>query len=577
MNRAPEILTPDPRILSFRLWVGLALLTLLGASHTTAAAPAPRGWMKVTTPHFHLYSNTKEADGQRLLRELETFRHVVAAFLGLTHVHEQPALVYYFNNDAAFRPYKPLYAGRPRPVGGFYAEDPMGHALALSRQTGGSSSTLRVIFHEYTHLLTAKSFRHSPLWAHEGVAEVFATFEARGHQFDIGVAASNHVAYLQRHGPMPVAELLHINHASPEYNEQNPAGRFYATSWLLAHHVLFARRGFESGIMNQYAARSAAATNRVETFETVFGMSTQAMDQALRNYLRGGEYLVVRQDYSALEDARPRKQTLTAEDLDYALGRLLLMVRRDDAAREKLQQAAHNAPSDPRPPEALALLAWSRADPAEVRLQSDEALRRGTQQAFLYYLAADVRYRDFLDSSRSASERRDSLEQGRQLVDIALRLDPQLAPAHHLLSVHVLAAQPRFPSLAMVHVEEALRHDPDYQPAQVTLVALLAAQNRFDEARRLLARLLASPLSAELRETARNLALQIERHSPAHQPSVPTPTPTPAPTPAPTPTPTPAPTPIPIPIPTSTSSLSPTPTPTPAPPPTPILAPIPKP
>jgi Tfp pilus assembly protein PilF len=379
------------------------------------------------------------------------------------------------------------------------------------------------------------------------VAEVFATFEANGQQFDIGVAQTNHVSYLQRHPPMPVVELLEINNSSPEYNEKNPAGRFYATSWLLAHYVLFAQRGFESGIMNQYAARSSTSTNRVETFEQVFGMSTQAMDEALRNYLRGGEYIIVRQDYSQLEAAKPRKVTLTGEDLNYALGRLLLMVRRDDAAREKLEQATRQDPVDPRPAEALALLAWRRSDPEEIRIQSDEALRRGTQQAFLYYLAADVRYREFLASRGSANERRDVLDQGRQLVEVALRLDPQLAAAHHLLSVHVLAANPQWPSLAMVHVEEALRQDPDYQPAQVTLVALLAAQNRFDEARRLLARLLASPLSAELRETALNLATQIERHSPAHQAPTPTPSLSPIPIPSPSPPPTPIRTPVPQP------------------------------
>jgi hypothetical protein len=322
--------------------VSLALLLAFsagGASRDARAADSDRDWLKLETPRFVLYSNARERDAKRLLRELETFQHVVSRFLGLTNAQRRPALVYYFEDDASFVPYKPLYQGKPRQVGGFHADDPLDHVLALSRQNR-SAVTMRVLFHEYTHLLTARQFRRAPLWAHEGVAEVFSTFESDGDQFDIGVALTNHVFYLQKNRPAAVEGLLRVDYDSREYNEGNRAGSFYATSWLLAHYLLFAQRGFESDVMARYADVSARMTNRVEAFEAAFGMSPKAADAELRKYVKGGRYTLVRQTYPELEAQRPRRVDLGPGEVDYALGRLLQMVQQFGPARERLEKAA---------------------------------------------------------------------------------------------------------------------------------------------------------------------------------------------------------------------------------------------
>lgn len=501
----------------------LAALVALSLPWPAAAAPRPattrpaasssredeRRWFKLVTPNFHLYGNTKESDGITLLRDLETFRHVTSRFLGLTNVQREPALVVLFDSDRAFAPYKPRYQGRPRAVSGIHVADPLGNALALERQSRGDE-TMRVLFHEYTHLLTARQFHHVPVWAHEGVAEVFSTFENTGDTYDIGIAITNHVRFLQKDPPMPVSVLLGVNRDSPDYNEQKRAGKFYATSWLLAHHLLFARRGFETNVMARYAALCSATTNRLEAFQTSFNSSPALLDAQLAAYLKGGRYTIVRQTYPDLEEARPARAQLSPGELDFVLGRLLQLTQQNEAAQQRLEIASRRAPADPRPLVARALLAWRQHDRGGLRTLAEEAIRLGSANAFIHFLASEVRYQE-LAGSPLGPERTAALQAGRALCERALQLDPELAPAHHLLGVYVLALNPRVPGLAAIHVRQAIAADPQYLPAQITWASLLAAQGQFGAAQQALARLLASPLPPDLRENAEHIAKQIEK------------------------------------------------------------------
>lgn len=497
----------------------LVLFACLFVPHSALA----RDWYKLVTPHFQMFSDARESESRRLLTELETFQYVVSRFLGLTNIQRRPALVYFFADEDDFKDYKPLYNGEPRPVSGFHVEDPLGHAMALSRQAK-SSGSMRVLFHEYTHLLTVRQYRDAPLWAIEGVAEVFSTFSGEGDQYDIGTALTNHVYYLQQFGPLPIEKLLQVTSDSPEYNERKRAGKFYATSWLLAHQLIFARRGFETNVMGRYAALSTAMTNRWEAFRLAFGSLPQALNRPMWNYLQGGNYTIVRQSYPDLEQARPVRHRPARGELDYALGRLQQMVRRPDEATERLQKATRLAPGDPRPHEALALEAWRTHENEALRAHLDDALRLGSRDPFTHYLAAEVRFQDLTQGRVPLSERDEVLRAGQKLCEQAIALDPFLAPAHHLLGVYVASQHPRTPAVAMNHVQEALRCDPQYKPARLTLATLMAAQGNLGGARVLLQNLLAGPLPDDLRTAATRIAEDIERRlRPAGRPAAPPP------------------------------------------------------
>jgi|GEM_PF-2777710 len=504
----------------------LLLLIVLGAWFPLPgfAEEREKDWFKLISPNFQLYGNGRRNDAQRLLRELETFRYVASRFLGLTNVQRRPALVYFFKDDDSFKPFKPRYNDRPATIIGLHTEDPMDYVLALSRQTR-ESATMHVLFHEYTHLLTSRQFRDAPIWLNEGVAEVFATFEGDGDRFNIGVAMTNHAYFLQRQAPLPVRALLPVTRDSRDYNEQARAGPFYASSWLLAHHLLFARRGFESNVVARYAAACSTTTNQLLAFQTGFGVSALDLDPALREYVGGGSYTMVRQTYANLEEARTRSVPMSPGEWDFALGRLLQLTRQEEPAKARLLAAATQAPLDPRPLEALALQAWRRGDRAAVRSYSDQALTNLSHNAFLYFLSAESWYQELLQRRAESGTplRVADLEIGRKHCERALHLDPWLAQAHHLLAIYVLAANPRAPGLAAVHVQRALQCDPLFKPAILTSASLAAAQGNFGQARQILASLLAGPLPEDLRRAARQVAADIERRTGSPPSSTPRP------------------------------------------------------
>ncbi|MGE3310065.1 MAG: tetratricopeptide repeat protein [Limisphaerales bacterium] len=495
-------------------WIALLVLAGFGAGAREPEGGRERDWFKLLSPNFQLYGNGRQSEARKLLRELETFRHVVSRFLGLTNVQRRPALVYFFKDEDSFAPFKPRYNDQPATISGFHSEDPLDYVLAFSRQSR-DSATMRVLFHEYTHLLTSRQFRDAPLWVHEGVAEVFSTFEERDDRFDIGVAMTNHAFFLQRHAPLPVRTLLGVTRDSKDYNERARAGPFYASSWLLAHHLLFARRGFESNVVARYAAACSSTTNQFLAFQSGFDVSALSLDEALRDYVRGGSYTVVRQTYPDLDIERAQPSPMSPGEWDYALGRLLQMSQQNDAAKVRLQAAAGRAPKDPRPLEALSLLAWREGDRANLRSLSDRALANNSQSAFLHFLSAESVYESLLQRRSQSGAAFDpaDLQTGRQRCERAIELDPWLAPAHHLLAVYSLAENPRAPALAAVHVQRALRCDPLFKPALLTSASLAAAQGNFGLARRILASLLAGPLPSDLRRAAGQVAAEIDRQT----------------------------------------------------------------
>jgi hypothetical protein len=485
--------------------LGWSLLVSRGAF----AADGDASWYKLQSKNFEMFTNVREPDATRLIREVETFRFVVSRFLGLTNVQRRPAMLFYFANDKGFTPFKPQYHGAARAVSGFHVEDPLDYVLALSRQRK-DATTMRVLFHEYTHLLTVRQFRSAPIWAHEGIAEVFATFVDGETQFDIGVALTNHVRYLQKEGVGSLVALVNVTRESPDYNEEERAGRFYATSWLLSHYLLFARRGFETNAMARYAAYCSATTNQLEAFRGAFGKGPAEFEPDLRAYLRGGNYTIVRQTFPELEIPTARRLPLGGAELEYARARLLQMVSRPEEARKRLESAREAMPLDPRPREALALLAWNASDSGSVRRHADEALRLGSSDPFICFLSAQSRYQALLVDDLPMVARREALAAGRALCEKAVTLDPWLASAHHLLAVYSIAESPRLLPQALGHVRDALRCDPQFKPAHLTWASLMAAQGQFAEASRILARMLAGPLSPELRANAEDIAKKVE-------------------------------------------------------------------
>src|SRR2546427_8088157 len=86
------------------------------------ASYAADKWLEVRSRNFILVGNASESQIRRVGRNLEEFRAGFSnLFPAISREASSPITVVVFKDDAAFRPFKPLYEGKPASVAGSHA------------------------------------------------------------------------------------------------------------------------------------------------------------------------------------------------------------------------------------------------------------------------------------------------------------------------------------------------------------------------------------------------------------------------------------------------------------------------
>jgi len=85
---------------------------LRGGCSTCDAAQAKDKWINLTTKNFNIISNADEGETRKLSLKLEQF---ITSFETVQFACRapNPTTVMVFKNDGSFKPYKPLYNGKP--------------------------------------------------------------------------------------------------------------------------------------------------------------------------------------------------------------------------------------------------------------------------------------------------------------------------------------------------------------------------------------------------------------------------------------------------------------------------------
>src|SRR5215475_6695097 len=195
-------------------------------------------WFEARTAHFNIYSCGPTQEVARLGGRLEQFRDAYSLLAGAEAVASPPIVVIAFPTHQDLEPFLPLYQGKPANLAALFHRGSDENLIALCLSGHGAES-LDSVFHEYTHLLLRHNDLFWPLWLTEGMADVYSTFEtAGGHNVRIGKPPEHYVNLLGKQPLMPLHDLVAVTHSSPEYNERERQGMFYAESWLLTHYLM---------------------------------------------------------------------------------------------------------------------------------------------------------------------------------------------------------------------------------------------------------------------------------------------------------------------------------------------------
>jgi tetratricopeptide (TPR) repeat protein len=502
----------------------LLILFLEWGAYTTRAQPnnvamVQRQWFETRTAHFNVYSCGAPRDVYKLAARLEQFCKAFSLLAGAQAVNSPPIVVLAFPDHESMKPFLPLYQGKPANLAAFFQRGSDENLIVLGLPSAESGYTeLEVIFHEYTHLLFRHNDRVWPLWLKEGMAEVYSTFETAGYNVRIGNPIEHHLRLLAQQPLLPLSELFAVTHDSPQYNERDRQGIFYAESWLLTEFLM-------AGDNPAYKARFAQFTPLLyqgqfpeQAFTNAMQTSLPVMENELRRYLKRWQFapivLALTTDISSPVTLRTRK--LAPVETYFRLGDELLRIDRPDTAELYFTLAQKLAPDSPLPYEGLGLLAADRKQHDAALRNLNEALQRGSTSFLAFYIYAREKYRLTADSEdRYAPLKNGTAAEIRGNLQKSLDLMPDFAPAQELLGFFEMVQGENL-ALAEQYLRRAIELEKENPSYSFSLAQLQLRNRNPDAARQTLQPLLLPNVDPKLRAQAEEMMQAMARGHPAY-------------------------------------------------------------
>jgi len=353
-----------------------------------APARAKDKWINLTTKNFNIISNADEGPSRRLALKLEQFHFVFSTLFNLPLQRPIPTTVIVFKHDASFKPYKPLYNGKPANVAGYFQPSEDQNLIALDI-SANQEHPMSVIFHEYTHLLTSATPRQWPIWLKEGLAELYSTFEVEDNKATLGAVISRHVLLLRDKTMIPLQSLLTVHHDSPLYNERDKQGIFYAESWAFCHYLLFADKSVRRPQLAEFASLINRGVADDPAFTHSFKITPAEMEKQIRSYVNRSSYTANIYTLTSTEGEKDiAVRPVSDGEAQSYLGDLLARTNRLDEAVGILKQAAAAEPDLARPHEGLGLVAMRRNNYPEALEEFKQASTRGSKSHLAHYYYA---------------------------------------------------------------------------------------------------------------------------------------------------------------------------------------------
>ena len=406
--------------------VPLILLIVLGLA---APFPAFAKWLKITSPHFELYTDAGAETGREALRRLEEIQQVYRGRDG----SPVPVRVFLFSSESDFSHYRPAES-----TTAFFQGGPQRNYIAM-RYAG--EQTYRVAFHEYVHMVLNHSSARLPRWLEEGTAEFYSTLEMGGASLIAGKPIPAHLRTLRESSWLTAAQLQSVDRDSPYYNERGKVGVFYAQSWALVH-MLNVSPKYRSGIQ-RFASLIDDGTPGPPAFEKAFLRPMETALGDLQAYLKRDRFPVMRIGADPRTNVRisePRE--LSPVEAQLAQAELLLTVKNEAEAEKKYKRLARRNPENPEVETGLGALALDRHKYNEARQYLESAIRLGSRDAQTYF--------EYAMLLRDSGGRPEAVAEN---LRNALKLNPEFAEAYFMLGL--LLTQEDRPGEAVGHLQHA--------------------------------------------------------------------------------------------------------------------------
>ncbi len=477
--------------------VTAAVLALCCVPPAIAQPAADEPWFTVVSRHFVVHTNATPERGAEIATGLERFRAVFAQLSPELELSSPaPTKILAFRDAESYLPYK---TRAERGVLGQFLSHPDGNYITLD---AGSSlvGSFTVIQHEYVHFFVRHNFPGVPRWFNEGLAEYYSTFATDGERAYVGQPVERHLSWLRRSGDVRLGDVLSGGAVAGGHGEGRQAGRFYATSWALVHHLL-------SGETRQldraadYFLRLRAGEDPGEAFEEAFDLRLRQLEEKLVAYVRSEELPQAAIPLASLPAPDVEAWVMRPEDVLYHLGDLLAHMQRASDAERHFQLALDHAGDHAGAHAGLAVVRDLQSRFEEAELLYLDAARLGSDDplTFLHY------GRHLVMRARAAGRRPGRVELARRAQEqlrSAVERDAEYGEAWALLGIAYLFADDRSND-GVRALERAIHLLPGRPGLVFDLVRTHLHQGRLDLAESLVEEELAPRATAEMTAKAR--------------------------------------------------------------------------
>jgi tetratricopeptide (TPR) repeat protein len=488
-------------------FVAAAAIALLGLTTQVNDALAGPEWTRLRSPNFTLEGNVPERDLRAVALRFEQFREVLNRLLpNASLVTPTPLTVVVFAYNRDFKPVLPLFNGKPIEAAGYALASPVGTSITICLEY--NERAYPVIYHEYGHLLISNAAPHLPVWAFEGLAEYYKTFElsADGKKALVGnplTAAA--LSQLQGRDLIPMSDLLSAGRNSELYNVSKNRGRFYAQSWALVHYLLLGSPA-RKGQFDQFINRVAAGVPAAEAFKTTI-TGADTLGAELTQYVSNLTFVAMQFKFQekVADDRAFTAERMSPADVESTLGHLLLRQGRYPEAQARFTAALKLDPKASSAHTGVGLIELNQGR----ALEALPALRRGVEfggdSVLAHYSLGLAALRC---KSAECETQQAGYEAARRAFQRSVELQPDFPDALSYLGYTELATGGSLDE-AEKHLKAAIKLMPGRETYRFNLAQVYMRGQQFEQAQALLGPIAASPdatQSGQARELLGRLA-----------------------------------------------------------------------
>lgn len=455
----------------------LAPLLVIFAAVTVHSQTAQTSdtWTRVTTKNFTLVGNAGEKEIRQVATRLEQFRDVFTRLLSLAKFDSPvPTTVVVFKSMNSYKPFN------PKNYDGYFQK---GQDLNYITLTSEARNPLAMIYHEYVHFMLANTAGNVPAWFNEGLAEYYSAFLIEDdRKVHVGALIPNHLRTVRQGKLLPLRTLFAVNHDSPEYDERNKSGMFYAESWALVHYLMLGSNGQRVDQLGKYLQLIAANTPTEEAFKLAFQTEIESLEKELRAYVQSDTFRVQFATFhKKLEfDKEFKSSPLTEAEAEACLGDLLLHINELAAAEARLKHALALDPQLTMAQASLGMVHIRQGRFSDAKKVLGQAVAGQSDHYLTHYFYAYALSREGVGALGGVSSYpAETVKIMRAQLRRAIELNPAYPESYALLAIVNIVAGEELDEAAEL-LKKVLKLSPARQELAVELGQLYLRQEKFD-------------------------------------------------------------------------------------------------